>query len=86
MTNKTKQTMLIVMLCVLVFLLILTVNAIAHAESLDTAEVTELRIATTDCAYTCLLYTSMNRYQAFLHLPFYTSFLRRSRFILNGFQ
>ena len=52
MTNKTKQTILIVILCVLVFMLIVTVNAIAHAESLDTAEVTELRIATTDCAYT----------------------------------
>lgn len=52
MTNKTKQTILIIILCVLVFMLILTINVIAHAESLDTAEVTELRIATTDCAYT----------------------------------
>lgn len=51
MTNKTKQTILIVILCVLVFMLIVTINVIAHAESLDTAEVTELRIATTDCAY-----------------------------------
>ena len=51
MTNKTKQTILIIILCVLVFMLIMTVNAIAHAESLDTGEVTELRIATTDCAY-----------------------------------
>ena len=52
MTNKTKQTILIIILCVLVFMLIVTINVIAHAESLDTAEVTELRIATTDCAYT----------------------------------
>lgn len=51
MTNKTKQTILIVILCVLVFMLIVTINVIARAESLDTAEVTELRIATTDCAY-----------------------------------
>lgn len=52
MTNKTKQTILIIILCVLVFMLIVTINVIAHAESLDTAEVTELRIATTDCAFT----------------------------------
>ena len=53
MTNKTKQTILIIILCVLVFMLILTINAMhASAASLDTAEVTELRIATTDCAYT----------------------------------
>lgn len=51
MTNKTKQTILIIILCVLVFMLIVTINVIARAESLDTAEVTELRIATTDCAY-----------------------------------
>lgn len=38
MTNKTKQAILIIILCVLVFMLILTINAMhASAASLDTA-------------------------------------------------
>ncbi|MEA5003839.1 MAG: hypothetical protein VB081_10105 [Christensenella sp.] len=48
---KALQHILVILLCVFVATLIIFCGT-AYAASLDTAEVTELRIATTDCAYT----------------------------------
>ncbi len=52
MTNKTKILLQTIGALVLIAIAVTLICATSKAASLDTAEVTELRIATTDCAYT----------------------------------